>query len=102
MIECFNRSGVPDEAASFLDHWPAARQVGHRTKNIFPPILDRQGLKQRFKSGLVFDVKNFFEGVDLSFRKFHPTDDPAEEINAAEVDLKALDTQPLQSFNRDE
>src|SRR5262249_11980838 len=102
MIECFNGSGVLHEVASFLDHWPAARQMGHRTKNIFAPVLERQGLKQRFKSRLVFAVYNFLEVVDLLFGQFNSIHNPAEEINAAQIDLKALDTQSLQLFNRDE
>src|SRR5262245_20071501 len=102
MIECFNRSGVLDEAARFFDHPPAARQMRHGTQNILPPILEWKILKQRFKSRLVFDVYDVFQGLDLLLRQFHPIDDAAEEINATEIDLKALDTKPLQRFNRHE
>src|SRR5689334_9236729 len=71
-------------------------------QDVFPPVFDGKLLQQIFKARLVLDIQDVLEFSNLVLRKVHPIDDSAEEIHAAQIDLKSLDTKPLERFDRDE
>src|SRR5712691_3620388 len=74
----------------------------HGAKDLLPAIAERQLLQQRFEAGLILHVENILQLDHLFRRQFHAIDNSAEEIDAAQIDLKFLNAETLKRFNGDQ
>src|SRR6516225_3388740 len=102
MVERFDGPGILHKSARLFNDGLASRQMRNRAQDVFPAIFDWKCLQQSFKTGLVFDVENIFERRNLFGREFHAINNSAEEVDATQIDLKSLDSQPLKRFNSDQ
>ena len=102
MIQCLDRTVVPNQSARFLDDVASAGEMRNGAQNVLATLLQWKTAQQGFQSRLILEVQNFLEFRDLTFRQADAIDDAAEEIHAAEIDLEIRNSQPLESFNRDQ
>ena len=103
MIECLDRSVVPDQAARFRDDVASARQMWNGAQNLFAALFQWQPVQQRFQSRLILEVQNFLELRDLTFRADSMRSTmPPKKSTLPRLIWKSGNAQPLESFDRDQ